>query len=196
MKAVILAGGLGTRLSEETETKPMVGIGERPIIWHIMKKFSQAGVTDFIIYRGYKGYIVKEYFVNYRFHANDIVADISKGSVDIEKTLVEDWRVSLIDTGEHTMTGGRPKRIRRHVGDEPFFMTYGDGVSDIDLRALAASHARSGCLATVTAVSPPGRFGALEIDGQRVTTFREKLHGDQGSSRRLLRALAADTRLR
>jgi glucose-1-phosphate cytidylyltransferase len=180
MKAVILAGGLGTRLSEETETrpKPMVEIGGRPILWHIMQIFSAYGVKDFVICLGYKGYIIKEYFLNYRLHVSDVTVDVGKGAIDYHRSRAEEWRVTLVDTGDRTMTGGRLKRIRDFVSDDIFFLTYGDGVADIDLKKLLMFHREHGGLATVTAVAPPGRFGALELDGVRVRNFREKPTGD------------------
>jgi glucose-1-phosphate cytidylyltransferase len=183
MKAVILAGGLGTRLSEEThlKPKPMIEIGGRPILWHIMKIFSAHGVNDFIICCGYKGYVVKEYFSNYFLHVSDVTFDMANNSTRIHRAGTEPWKVTLIDTGEHTMTGGRLKRVRKYVEDEPCFcFTYGDGVSDIDISALIAFHASHKRLATVTAVQPPGRYGALESDGTKVTGFVEKPRGDGG----------------
>ncbi|MBL6455573.1 glucose-1-phosphate cytidylyltransferase [Belnapia sp. T6] len=183
MKAVILAGGLGTRLSEETELrpKPMVEIGGRPILWHIMKIFGEQGVRDFVICLGYKGYMVKEYFINYRRHVSDITVDLASGSVETHRSGAEDWRISLIETGDGTMTGGRLKRVGRYLGEDDFFMTYGDGLADIDLAALHAAHRAAGRLATVTAVRPSGRFGALELEADRVAAFREKPAGDGGT---------------
>ena len=180
MKAVILAGGLGTRLSEETVTrpKPMLEIGGRPILWHIMQIFAAHGVREFVICLGYKGYVIKEFFLNYRLHLSDVTIDVGRGHVDFHRSTAEDWRVSLIETGETTMTGGRLKRVREYLGDEDFFMTYGDGVADVDLTALAAFHRAHGRLATLTAVTPPGRFGALEIEDGAVRNFREKPAGD------------------
>jgi glucose-1-phosphate cytidylyltransferase len=180
MKAVILAGGLGTRLSEETaeRPKPMVEIGGRPILWHIMKIYSNAGINDFIICLGYRGYFVKEYFANYFVHLNDVTIDISSNSVDVHSRRGEPWRVTLVDTGADTMTGGRLKRVANYLGNEAFHMTYGDGVADIDLRQLMDLHQRSGREATVTAVRPPGRFGALNLDGDHVKGFIEKPLGD------------------
>ena len=180
MKAVILAGGLGTRLSEETDTKPkpMVEIGGQPILWHIMKIFAAYGVRDFVICLGYKGYAIKEYFLNYRLHLSDVTVGTGSGDVEFHRSGAEDWRVSLVETGIATMTGGRLKRVRGYLGDEDFFLTYGDGVADIDLASLVAFHRAHGRLATVTSVVPPGRFGALELDGDRVTRFREKPAGD------------------
>jgi glucose-1-phosphate cytidylyltransferase len=180
MKAVILAGGLGTRLSEETETrpKPMVEIGGRPILWHIMQIYSAQGVKDFVICLGYKGYIVKEYFLNYRLHLSDVTVDVGKGIVDFHRSGAEEWRVTLVDTGDRTMTGGRLKRVRDYLHDDDFYLTYGDGVADIDLAKLHAFHRSHGKLATVTAVAPPGRFGALALTGHRVSNFQEKPAGD------------------
>ena len=180
MKAVILAGGLGTRLSEETVTrpKPMLEIGGRPILWHIMQIFAAHGVREFVICLGYKGYVIKEFFLNYRLHLSDVTIDVGRGHVDFHRSTAEDWRVSLIETGETTMTGGRLKRVREYLGTDDFFMTYGDGVADVDLTALAAFHRAHGKLATLTAVTPPGRFGALELEDGAVRNFREKPAGD------------------
>ena len=183
MKAVILAGGLGTRLSEETDSKPkpMVEVGGQPILWHIMKIFSKHDVRDFVIRLGYKGYLIKEYFLNYRLHLSDVTVNTATGMVDFHRSGAEDWRVSLIETGLTTMTGGRLKRVRDYLGDGDFFLTYGDGVADVDLTALAAAHRLHGRLATVTSVIPPGRFGALEVEGHEVRGFREKPAGDGAS---------------
>jgi glucose-1-phosphate cytidylyltransferase len=181
MKCVILAGGLGTRISEESHLrpKPMIEIGGRPILWHIMKIYAHHGVCDFIICLGYKGYMVKEYFANYFLHQSDVTIDTRTNRVTYHKGEVEDWRVTLVDTGEHAMTGGRLKRVRRYLDPrEPFCMTYGDGVSNIDIRALIAFHGRHGRQATLTAVVPPGRYGALEIAGDMVERFQEKPPGD------------------
>lgn len=180
MKAVILAGGLGTRLSEETVTKPkpMVEIGERPILWHIMKIYSAYGVKDFIICLGYKGYAIKEFFLNYRMHMSDVTVDIGRGDLDFHRSGAEDWKVTLIETGVASMTGGRLKRVRDYIGDEDFLFTYGDGVADVNITELVAYHRSRGRLATVTSVVPPGRFGALELEGDGVTRFREKPAGD------------------
>lgn len=180
MKAVILAGGLGTRLSEETvlRPKPMVEIGGRPILWHIMRHFLAHGVSDFIICLGYRGYMVKEYFANYVLHQSDVTVDGRHHTIDYHRNYAEPWRVTLIDTGADTMTGGRLKRIRGYLDDEPFFMTYGDGVSDVDLTALAAFHRDHGLEATVTAVVPPARYGAIETEGDLVLRFTEKPPGD------------------
>lgn len=181
MKVVILAGGLGTRLSEETESrpKPMVEIGGRPILWHIMKTYSSFGYTDFVICLGYKGYIVKEYFANFFLHEADVTINLSDNAVTIHQHSSEPWKVTLIDTGASTMTGGRIKRIKPYVGNERFMLTYGDGVADIDINALVALHEKCGRLATLTAVQPVGRFGALKLDdADRVTSFQEKPIGD------------------
>jgi glucose-1-phosphate cytidylyltransferase len=183
MKTVILAGGLGTRISEEShlKPKPMIEIGGRPILWHIMKLFSHYGFDDFVICLGYKGYVVKEYFSNYVLHNADLTADLVKGSVEYHATNHEPWRVTLVDTGADTMTGGRVKRIAQYLDPgEPFFLTYGDGVADVDLRALAAFHRAHGKAATVTAVAPPGRYGALAIENDLVERFIEKPAGDNG----------------
>jgi glucose-1-phosphate cytidylyltransferase len=182
MKAVILAGGLGTRLSEETtvKPKPMVNIGDRPMLWHIMKCYSMFGVSDFVICLGYKGYVIKEYFANYFLHMSDVTYDIANNRLEVLQAYAEPWRVTLVDTGDQTMTGGRLKRVAKYLGQEEFCMTYGDGIANIDIAALIAFHRRERTLATVTAVRPPGRFGALEIDKKRVTGFSEKPQGDGG----------------
>lgn len=181
MKTVILAGGLGTRISEETslKPKPMVEIGGRPILWHIMKIYAAHGLTDFIICAGYRGYVIKEYFANYRLHRSDITIDVGSGDVTYHASQAEPWRVTIVDTGEHTMTGGRVKRIRQHLSPgEAFCLTYGDGLSDLDISAEIAFHRSHGKLATVAAVAPPGRYGALELDGTQVQRFTEKPPGD------------------
>jgi glucose-1-phosphate cytidylyltransferase len=180
MKAVILAGGLGTRLSEETDIKPkpMVEIGGRPILWHIMQIYSAQGVNDFIICLGYKGYVVKEFFLNYRLHVSDVTIDVATGIVDYHKSRASDWRVTLVDTGDHTMTGGRLRRVREYLNEDLFFLTYGDGLADINLSKLLSFHKAHGRYATVTSVVPPGRFGALELADSRVHSFREKPAGD------------------
>lgn len=182
MKAVILAGGLGTRLAEETivRPKPMVEIGGRPILWHIMKIYAAHGITDFIVCLGYKGYMIKEFFANYFLHSSDVTIDLAKNSIDIHQNHAEPWRITLIDTGEQTQTGGRLKRIRPYLGNETFCMTYGDGVSDIDIGALLSYHRQHGRLATVTAIQPPGRWGLLDLEDGRVTGFQEKPQGDGG----------------
>lgn len=182
MKAVILAGGFGTRISEESgvRPKPMVEIGERPILWHIMKIFSTYDINDFIICCGYKGYVIKEYFVNYFLHRSDITVDVKKNKIEVLQNDVEPWKVSMIDTGENTLTGGRLKRVKEYIGDDTFFMTYGDGVSDIDINALREFHKKQGTLATVTAVQPPGRFGTFTLSKEqtKILNFREKPKGD------------------
>ena len=177
MKTVILAGGLGTRLSEETVTrpKPMVEIGGRPILWHIMKIYSHYGISDFVICLGYKGYMVKEYFANYRLHMSDVTIDLRRDSIQVHRNYAEDWRISLIDTGEKTMTGGRLRQALEYLGDdEDFCLTYGDGVSDVDIASAIAFHRSHGRRATVTAVRPTSRFGQLALDGDRVSAFAEK----------------------
>lgn len=181
MKAVILAGGLGTRLSEETQDKPkpMVNIGGRPILWHLMKIFTAHGVHEFIICLGYKGYVVKEFFANYFLHTSDVTFDMRKNRMEVHEQHAEPWRVTLIDTGEQTQTGGRLRRVRQYLDQEDsFFFTYGDGLADVDLHALHDFHRSHGKLATVTAVIPPGRFGALEFSGHEVSRFTEKPAGD------------------
>lgn len=182
MKAVILAGGLGTRISEEShlKPKPMIEVGGKPIIWHIMKIYSHFGIHDFVICLGYKGYLLKEYFANYFLHMSDVTFDMAQNRMQIHGQYAEPWRVTLVDTGESTMTGGRLKRVRKYLGEETFCMTYGDGVANIDIAALLAFHRNHGKQATVTAVQPPGRFGALEIEGAQVRSFQEKPHGDGG----------------
>ena len=182
MKAVILAGGLGSRLSEETtlKPKPMVEIGGQPILWHIMKLYAAHGVEDFVICLGYRGYVVKEWFANYALHTSDVTFDMRSGETEIHRSDAEPWRVTLVDTGADTMTGGRLKRVMSYLGDETFCLTYGDGLADVDIAQLIAHHRAQGVLATVTAVQPPGRFGSLEIDraSARVTGFQEKPRGD------------------
>ena len=181
MKTVILAGGLGSRLSEETAArpKPMVEIGGKPMLWHIMKLYAAHGITEFVICLGYKGYLIKEYFANYYLHTCDVSFDLSNGDMEVHRSATEPWKVTLIDTGEGTMTGGRLKRVLAYVGDEDFCFTYGDGLADIDLSALIDFHRQRGRLATVTAVQPPGRFGALEVEGESVRQFEEKPRGDR-----------------
>lgn len=181
MKAVILAGGLGTRISEEThlKPKPMVEIGGRPILWHIMKMYSAHGVNEFIICCGYKGYVIKEYFANYFLHMSDVTFDMSDNRMEVHQRKAEPWRVTLVDTGDDTMTGGRLKRVASYIENEDAFcFTYGDGVSDVDIAATIAFHQKHGKLATVTAVQPPGRYGAIERSGSCVTGFAEKPRGD------------------
>ncbi|VFQ47295.1 glucose-1-phosphate cytidylyltransferase [Desulfoluna butyratoxydans] len=176
MKAVILAGGYGTRLSEETEVKPkpMVRIGGRPILWHIMKIYSAHGINDFIICLGYKGYVIKEYFANYFLHMSDVTFNMANNEMEVIQKNVEPWRVTLVDTGNGTMTGGRLKRVAKYLGDETFCLTYGDGVGNIDITEALAFHRNHGRKATMTAVMPPARFGALEVAGNRITNFSEK----------------------
>ena len=182
MKAVILAGGAGTRISEETaiRPKPMVEIGGRPILWHIMKIYSAYGVNDFVVCLGYKGYVIKEYFANYFLHMSDVTFDVARNSMEVHQASAEPWRVTLVDTGEATMTGGRIKRIRRYVENEDFCLTYGDGVSNVNIRELIEFHTRNKRLATVTVVQPPGRFGAVKARGEQVLSFEEKPQGDGG----------------
>jgi glucose-1-phosphate cytidylyltransferase len=183
MKAVILAGGLGTRISEETSSrpKPMVEIGGRPILWHIMKSYSSHGINDFVICCGYKGYMIKEYFANYFLHMSDVTFDMASNKMQVHQQYAEPWRVTLVDTGEHSMTGGRLKRVADYLKeDEAFCFTYGDGVSNIDIKALVAFHKSHGKKATVTAVQPSGRYGALDLDGNEVRGFIEKPQGDGG----------------
>ena len=183
MKAVILAGGLGTRISEEThlKPKPMIEIGGKPILWHIMKLYSAHGVNDFVICCGYKGYVIKEYFANYFLHMSDVTFDMQHNRMDVHQRNAEPWRVTLVDTGDETLTGGRLKRVAEYVKDEEAFcFTYGDGVADVDISALLAFHRQHGKRATVTAVQPPGRYGALEMQGTKVSGFVEKPKGDGG----------------
>jgi glucose-1-phosphate cytidylyltransferase len=182
MKAVILAGGLGTRLSEETSVrpKPMVEIGGRPILWHVMKIYAAHGIMDFVVCLGYKGYLIKEYFANYFLHMSDVTFDMSKNKMEVHEGKAEPWKVTLVDTGDNTQTGGRLGRVRRYLDDSTFCMTYGDGVSDVNIKALLAFHRQHGKRATVTAVQPPGRFGAMEIDGNAVHHFLEKPKGGEG----------------
>ena len=180
MKAVILAGGLGTRLSEEShlKPKPMIEIGGKPILWHIMKIYSHHGINDFVICLGYKGYVIKEYFANYFLHMSDVTFDVAKNHMEVHQHHVEPWRVTLVDTGAETMTGGRLRRVREYLNNETFCFTYGDGVSDVDVGALIKFHRSHGKLATITAIQPPGRYGALNLNGQLVTSFQEKPAGD------------------
>ena len=182
MKAVILAGGLGTRISEETtiKPKPMIEIGGRPILWHILKTYSFHGINDFVICCGYKGYIIKEYFANYFLHMSDVTFDMQKNKMEVHQINAEPWRVTLVDTGEKTMTGGRLARVREHLGNEDFCFTYGDGVSDVNIRDLVGFHKDRKLKATMTAVQPPGRFGSLNLKGKRITGFQEKPVGDGG----------------
>lgn len=181
MQAVILAGGLGTRLGEETaiRPKPMIEIGGMPIIWHIMKLYSAHGVNDFIICLGYKGYLIKEYFANYFLHTADVTIDLKNNAIEVHQNRSEPWKITLVETGADTQTGGRLKAIRPYLtADQPFCFTYGDGLASIDLTALIAFHRAHGKSATISAVAPPGRFGAIEFDGDRVRNFREKPDGD------------------
>ncbi len=183
MKAVILAGGYGTRISEETylKPKPMIEIGGRPVLWHIMKIYSHHGVNDFVICCGYKGYVIKEYFANYFLHMSDVTFDMSNNRMEVHERNAEPWRVTLIDTGENTLTGGRLKRVAKYLdAHEPFCFTYGDGVADVDVTAQIAFHRSCGKLATVTAIQPPGRYGALNLAGKDVVGFTEKPRGDGG----------------
>jgi glucose-1-phosphate cytidylyltransferase len=182
MKAVILAGGLGTRISEETylKPKPMIEIGGKPILWHILKMYSSHGVNEFIICCGYKGYVIKEYFANYFLHMSDVTFDMSNNIMQVHHKKAEPWKVTLVDTGENTQTGGRLRRVKDYIGDEDFCMTYGDGVGDVNISAAIAFHKEHGKLATMTATQPPGRFGALELQGSKVNKFLEKPHGDGG----------------
>ena len=180
MKAVILAGGLGTRLAEETSTrpKPMVEIGGKPVLWHILKLYSHHGINDFIICLGYKGYVIKEYFANYFLHMSDVTFDLSRNRMEVCQRHCEPWRVTLVDTGDHTQTGGRLKRVADYLDDGTFCMTYGDGVSNVDISSLIEFHHKQKRLATLTAVQPAGRFGALDTEGTRVSRFAEKPQGD------------------
>jgi len=183
MKAVILAGGLGTRLSEETAVrpKPMVEIGGRPILWHILKLYSQYDINDFVICCGYKGYIIKEYFANYFLHMSDVTFDMKQNRMEVHQSVAEPWKVTLVDTGDLTGTGGRLKKVSRYLeGETAFCMTYGDGLSDIDIRASIAFHRKYGGEVTVTAVQPPARFGALAMNGTTISSFQEKPPGEGG----------------
>lgn len=182
MKAVLLAGGLGTRISEESvlKPKPMIEIGGKPILWHIMKMYSAHGVNDFIICCGYKGYVIKEYFANYFIHNSDITFDVKNNKMEIHQNTAEPWKVTVVDTGEETMTGGRLKRVAKYLGNEDFCFTYGDGVSDINIRASIEFHKSHGKMSTITAVQPPGRYGALKMNGTKVEAFMEKPKGDGG----------------
>lgn len=182
MKVVILAGGYGTRLSEETgvKPKPMVEIGDKPILWHIMKIYSAAGINDFIICLGYKGYVIKDYFATYSLHMSDITFDMRENRTEIHQNGAEPWRITLVDTGKDTMTGGRIKRIKKYIDDDTFCLTYGDGVTDLDIRKLIVFHKEQKTLATLTAVQPPGRFGAFSLGKNQniISTFKEKPQGD------------------
>jgi glucose-1-phosphate cytidylyltransferase len=182
MKVVILAGGIGTRISEESHLrpKPMIEIGGMPMLWHIMKIYSAHGLRDFIVCCGHRGYVIKEYFANYFLHTSDVVFDMANNRMEVLQNSAEPWRVTLVDTGEKTMTGGRLKRVKHLLADEPFCFTYGDGVSDVDIAALIAFHKAQGRLATLTAVEPQARFGALDIENGRITRFQEKPQGEGG----------------
>jgi glucose-1-phosphate cytidylyltransferase len=182
MKAVILAGGLGTRIAEETSLrpKPMIEIGGKPLLWHIMKIYSSHSIHDFVICCGYRGYMIKEYFANYFLHMSDVTFDMAHNEMQVHQRNAEPWRVTLVDTGENTLTGGRLKRVRDYVNDEDFCFTYGDGIADIDISKEIAFHRQHGKLATVAAVQPPGRYGALALAGSRVAGFHEKPRGDGG----------------
>lgn len=180
MKAVILAGGFGTRISEEThlKPKPMVEIGGKPILWHIMKIYSAHNIHEFIICLGYKGYLIKEYFANYYLHTSDVTFDMRNNAMEVHQNAAEPWKVTLIDTGEDTMTGGRLKRIAPYLDDDDFCFTYGDGVADVDITKLVEFHKVQATLATMTAVQPPGRFGSIDLSGHRIRSFEEKPQGD------------------
>lgn len=181
MKAVILAGGRGTRMVEETATrpKPMVEVGGRPLLWHILKTYASHGITDFVVCCGYRGYIIKEYFANYFLHTSDATFDLRNNTMEVHQTTAEPWRVTLVDTGIDTQTGGRLRRVRDHLaGEDVFCFTYGDGISNVDITRLVEHHRRNGLLATITAVQPPGRFGALQTEGDRAVGFLEKPQGD------------------
>ena len=182
MKAVILAGGLGTRISEETylKPKPMIEIGGRPILWHILKLYSAHGINDFVICCGYRGYVIKEYFANYFLHMSDVTFDMKSNSMEVHQKNAEPWKITVVDTAEDTMTGGRLKRVAPYLGKESFCFTYGDGVGDVDVTSVIAYHKTSGKKATVTAVQPAGRFGMLDLEGHSVTGFIEKPEGDGG----------------
>ena len=180
MKAVILAGGLGSRISEEThlKPKPMIEIGGKPVLWHIMKNYSAHGINDFVICCGYRGYVIKEYFANYFLHMSDVTFDMQSNNMEVHQQSAEPWRVTLVDTGDSTMTGGRLKRVRGYLGNEDFCFTYGDGLSTVNITELVAFHRKQKKLATLTGVQPPGRFGVLNLKGESVTSFEEKPHGD------------------
>ena len=182
MKAVILAGGLGSRISEETELKPkpMIEVGGKPMLWHILKIYSAYGINEFIICLGYKGYVIKEYFANYFLHTSDVTFDMASNKMEVHHNKSEPWRITLIDTGEQTMTGGRLKKVKDYLNDDDFCFTYGDGVGDVDIGKLVEFHKSQGVLATLTATQPPGRFGALNLDKNKVKSFQEKPQGDGG----------------
>jgi glucose-1-phosphate cytidylyltransferase len=180
MKAVILAGGIGSRIAEETSSrpKPMIEIGGRPILWHILKTYSAYGINEFILCLGYKGYLIKEYFVNYYLHMSDVTVDMRSNNMEVHQNSAEPWRITLVDTGERTMTGGRLRRVKDYLGEGDFCLTYGDGVGNIDISALVSFHRAQGTLATLTATQPPGRFGAMQLIDDRITSFKEKPEGD------------------
>ena len=180
MKAVILAGGLGTRISEEShlKPKPMIEIGGKPILWHIMKTYSAHGINEFVICLGYRGYMIKEYFANYFLHTSDVTFDMSDNTIEVHQNAAEPWKVTLVDTGDGSMTGGRLKRVAKYLGDEDFCFTYGDGLSDVNISELVRFHKEQDSLATVTAVQPPGRFGLLDVQGDKIVEFNEKPLGD------------------
>jgi glucose-1-phosphate cytidylyltransferase len=183
MKAVILAGGLGTRISEETDLKPkpMIEVGQKPLLWHVMKIYAAQGIDEFVVCLGYRGYVIKEYFANYYLHMGDVTFDLRDNSMEVHQSGAEPWRVTLIDTGDATQTGGRLKRVLPYVeDDDEFLFTYGDGVADLDLNALLGFHREQGCLATLTAVQPRGRWGSVELDGDRIRRYEEKPKGDGG----------------
>lgn len=180
MKAVILAGGYGTRISEEThlKPKPMIEIGDKPILWHIMKIYSHYGINEFVICLGYKGYIIKEFFANYFLHTSDVTFNLEENQMEVHHQHAEPWKVTLVDTGEHTMTGGRLKRVQEYVGNETFCLTYGDGVSNVNINELIAFHKKMNVKATITSVQPPGRYGALDVQQDKIVNFQEKPSGD------------------
>lgn len=182
MKVVLLAGGFGTRISEEShlKPKPMIEIGGRPILWHIMKEYSYYGFNEFVICAGYKQQVIKEFFANYFLHMSDVTFDMQSNEMQVHSNAAEPWRVTVVDTGLETMTGGRVKRVQKYIGEEPFLLTYGDGVCDIDLRKLVAFHKSHGKMVTMTAIQPEGRFGVLNTEGDRVKAFREKSQSDTG----------------
>lgn len=182
MKAVLLVGGKGTRISEESvlRPKPMIEVGGRPVLWHIMKCYGNYGINEFILCLGYKGYMVKEYFANYFLHTSDVTFDIANNNMLVHQQYGEPWKVTLVDTGEETQTGGRLRQVARYLGDDTFCFTYGDGLSDVRIDRLIEFHRQSGSIATLTAVQPPGRFGALSLDKTRITSFQEKPQGDGG----------------
>ena len=182
MKAVILAGGFGTRISEETHLrpKPMIEIGGKPMLWHIMKIYSHYGINDFVICLGYKAYYIKEYFANYFLHMSDVTFDMCQNKMEVHRNHCEPWKVTLVDTGQHTMTGGRLRRVAKYLDDGPFCFTYGDGVANVNISKIVEYHKCHGALATMTAIQPPGRYGALDMDGDRIRRFQEKPKGDGG----------------